>query len=112
WTRSSISLHSFDTCDLLMPDSPIACTRSSTRRGDTPPIQASLITATSAFSELLRASRNGGEKLPPPQFGVPRWSEPSPGSRGGPREALRPGVPPPPRSVPPAPLQPSAAAPT
>jgi hypothetical protein len=31
----------------------------STRRVDTPPIQASWITAISAFSELLRASING-----------------------------------------------------
>ncbi len=29
------------TLRLLMPDSPIACTRSSTRRVETPPIQAS-----------------------------------------------------------------------
>ena len=50
-----------ETCDLLIPDNPIACTRSSTRRVDTPPIQASWITAISAFSELLRASRNGGK---------------------------------------------------
>src|SRR5690242_6429500 len=60
-TRSSISLHCLDTCDLLMPDSSIACTRASTRRVDTPPIQASWITAISAFSELLRASKNGGK---------------------------------------------------
>jgi hypothetical protein len=40
---------------------PIACTRSSTRRVETPPIQASWITAISAFSELFRASRNGGK---------------------------------------------------
>jgi hypothetical protein len=37
---------------LLMPDSPSACTRSSTRRVDTPPIQASWVTAISALSEL------------------------------------------------------------
>ena len=59
--RGGRLLHSLETGDLLMPDSPIACTRSSTRRVDTPPIQASWITATSAFSELLRASRNGGK---------------------------------------------------
>ena len=47
-------LYSLDTCDLLIPDSPIACT-SSTRRIDTPPIQVSWSTAISAFSELLRA---------------------------------------------------------
>ena len=33
----------------------------STRRVDTPPIQASWITATSAFSVVLRGSRNGGK---------------------------------------------------
>ena len=33
---------------MLIPDSPIACTRSSTRRVDTPVIQASWITAISA----------------------------------------------------------------
>jgi hypothetical protein len=33
--------------NLLIPDSPIACTRWSTRRVETPPIQASWITATS-----------------------------------------------------------------
>jgi hypothetical protein len=42
------------------PDSPIACTKS-TRRVDTLPIQASWITAISAFSERLRASRNGAK---------------------------------------------------
>src|SRR5215471_2812006 len=56
-----MSLHSLETCDLLMPDSPIACTRSSTRRVDTPPIQASWMTAINAFSEPLRASRSGGK---------------------------------------------------
>ena len=56
-----MSLQSLETCDLLIPDSPIACTRSSIRRVDTPPIQASWITAISAFSELLRASKNGGK---------------------------------------------------
>jgi hypothetical protein len=54
-------LHSLETCDLLIPLKPIACTRSSTRRVETPPIQASWITATSAFSETFRASRNGGK---------------------------------------------------
>jgi hypothetical protein len=54
-------LHSFETCDLLIPDSPIACTSSSTRRVDTPPIQASWITPISAFSDTFRASRNGGK---------------------------------------------------
>jgi hypothetical protein len=59
--RGSRLLHSLEICDLLMPDSPMAGTRSSTRRVETPPIQASWITAISAFSELLRASRKGGK---------------------------------------------------
>ena len=49
---------------LEMPDSPIACTSSSTRRVDTPPIQASWITMTSAFSAVLRGSRKGGKYGP------------------------------------------------
>jgi hypothetical protein len=40
FTRSSISLHSFETWLFEMPESPIACAISSTRRVDTPPIQA------------------------------------------------------------------------
>ncbi len=56
-----MSLHSFETVLLLIPDSPIACTRSSTRLVETPPTQASWITATSAFSEVLRGSRKGGK---------------------------------------------------
>ncbi len=56
-----MTLHSLETCDLLIPLSPIACTSSSTRRAETPPIHASWITAISAFSETLRASRNGGK---------------------------------------------------
>ena len=34
--REGRLLHSLETCHLLIPDSPIACTRSSTRRVDTP----------------------------------------------------------------------------
>jgi len=59
--RGGRLLHSLETCDLLIPDSPIACTGSSTRRVETPPIQASWMTAISAFCEPLRASRNGGK---------------------------------------------------
>jgi hypothetical protein len=54
-------LHSFETWLFEMPESPIACAISSTRRVDTPPIQASWMTATNAFSVVLRASRNGGK---------------------------------------------------
>ena len=57
----SMSLHSLETCDLPIPLRPIACTRSSTRRVETPPIHASWITAINAFSETFRASRNGGK---------------------------------------------------
>ena len=39
-----------------MPESPIAWAIWSTRRVDTPPIQASSMTATNAFSVVLRAS--------------------------------------------------------
>src|SRR5437660_565412 len=40
---------------------PIACTDRSTRRVETPPTQTSWITATRAFSEVLRGSRRGGK---------------------------------------------------
>jgi site-specific DNA recombinase len=40
-TPASMSLHSFETVLLLIPERPMAWTRSSTRRVDTPPIQAS-----------------------------------------------------------------------
>src|ERR671926_1309932 len=56
-------LHSFETWLFEMPLSPIACTSSSTRRVDTPPIQASWITVTSAFS-AVRGSRKGGKYDP------------------------------------------------
>ena len=60
-TRSSMSLHSFETVLFEMPARPMAWTRSSTRRVETPPIQASWITATSAFSLILLGSRKGGK---------------------------------------------------
>jgi hypothetical protein len=56
-----MSLHSFETVLFEMPESPIARTSSSTLRVDTPPIQASWITATSAFSLTFLGSRNGGK---------------------------------------------------
>ena len=68
-----MSLHSFETGLLEMPDSPMACTTlsrfedkplpgsgSSTLRVETPLIQASWMTATKACSEVLRASRKPG----------------------------------------------------
>ena len=66
-TRSSISLQSLETCDLEMPERPIACTKSSTRRVETPPIPSircaaqPWITATSAFSAVRRGSRKAGK---------------------------------------------------
>ena len=56
-----MSLHSLETVLFEMPARPIACTSSSTRRVETPPIHASWITATSAFSEVFRGSRKGGK---------------------------------------------------
>ena len=53
-----MSLQSFET---VLFEMPIACTRSSTRRVETPPIQASWMTATSAFSLTFRGSRKGGK---------------------------------------------------
>jgi hypothetical protein len=60
-TRLSISLQSFETWLLLISESPMACTRSSTRRVETPAIQASWIAATRARSAVFRASRKGGK---------------------------------------------------
>jgi len=54
-TRSSMSLQSLDTLDLLMPVIPIAWTSSSTRRVLTPTIHASWMTDTSAFSTVSLA---------------------------------------------------------
>ena len=56
-----MSLHNLLTVLLLIPDSPMACTNSSTRRVDTPLTQASWITATSAFSDVFLGSRKGGK---------------------------------------------------
>src|SRR5215472_11644454 len=56
-----MSLHSLETWLFEMPARPIACTSPSTRRVETPPIHASWITVTSAFSAVLRGSRNGGK---------------------------------------------------
>ena len=52
-----MSLQSLETVDFEMPDKPMAWARSSTRRVETPPIQASWITATNAFSEVLTFRR-------------------------------------------------------
>ena len=85
---------SFETCDLLSPDSPIACTRSSSRRVDTPPIQASWITAINTFFELLRAvaalrqatdtatRRRAAEVDALPQFGMHNCKMPRRRCRG------------------------------
>jgi hypothetical protein len=54
-------LQSLETRDLLMPARPIAWTRSSTRRVETPPIQASSMTATRALALVVLGSRKGGK---------------------------------------------------
>ncbi len=72
-----MSLQSFDTVLLEMPERPMACTSSSTRRVDTPPIHASWITATSAFSDVRRGSRKPGKYDPCRSFGTRRFSVPS-----------------------------------
>ena len=56
-----MSLQSLETVLLEMPARPMAWTSSSTRRVDTPPIHASWITATSAFSLTFLGSRKGGK---------------------------------------------------
>jgi len=56
-----MSLQSLLTDDLLMPDMPMACTNSSTRRVLTPAIHASWITETSAFSTVFLGSRKPGK---------------------------------------------------
>src|SRR5512144_1263315 len=77
FTRSSMSLHSLLTEDLEIPVMPIAWTSSSTRRVETPPIQASWMTDTSAFSTVRRGSRKPGKYDPCRSFGMRRVSEPS-----------------------------------
>jgi hypothetical protein len=56
-----MSLHSFDTDDFEMRLFPMACTSSSTLRVETPLIQASWMTATSAFSTVFLGSRKPGK---------------------------------------------------
>jgi len=56
-----MSLQSLETVDFEIPVRPMACTRSSTRRVETPPIHASWITATRAFSLVFLGSRKGGK---------------------------------------------------
>ena len=76
-----MSLQSLETWLFEMPDSPIAWTSSSTRRVETPPIQASWITVTSAFSAVLRGSRKGGKYEPWRSLGMRRLNGPSRVSR-------------------------------
>jgi hypothetical protein len=65
-----MSLHSLLTVLLPIPESPMACTRSSTRRVETPLIQASWITDINAFSDVFRGSRKGGKYVPYRSFGM------------------------------------------
>ena len=76
-----MSLHSLETWLFEMPERPIAWTSSSTRRVETPPIQASWMTVTSAFSAVLRGSRKGGNYEPWRSLGILSWSEPKRVSR-------------------------------
>ena len=62
--------HSSDTWLFEMPSIPIACTRSSTLRVDTPLIHASWITATRACSVVRRGSRNAGKYEPLRSLGI------------------------------------------
>ncbi len=57
FTCSSRLLASSETCDLKMPRRPIASTRRSTFRVETPSTYDSTTTATSALSERRRGSR-------------------------------------------------------
>lgn len=61
-----MSSHSLETWDLELPVRPLGRTRSLTRRVETPPIQASWITATRACSLVLRGS--GRDVRTPPQL--------------------------------------------
>ena len=63
-----MSLQRLETWLFEMPLMPIACTRSSTLRVDTPWIQASWTTATSARSAVFRGSRKPGKVTAPPQL--------------------------------------------
>jgi len=74
---------------LKMPLSPIAYASSSTRRVETPPIHASWMTATSAFSEVLRGSRKPRKYLHCRGFGTFRFSVPRRVSRARSRHPLR-----------------------
>ncbi len=49
---------------------PMACTRSSTERVDTPWMQASWITAVSAFPAIRLGSGKPGKQLPLRSFGI------------------------------------------
>src|ERR1700733_14494561 len=63
-----MSLHSLETCDLPIPLRPIACTRSSTRRVETPPIHASWITRDQRLLRDLPRFQERREVAPLPQL--------------------------------------------
>lgn len=65
-----MTLQNLETVLLVIPVSPIASTRSSTCRVDTPPIYASCITATKAFSDVRRGARKPGKYDPERSFGT------------------------------------------
>ncbi len=82
-------LHSSDTWLFEIPVIPIAWTRSSTLRVETPWIQASWITATKACSVVRRGSRKPGKYEPFRSFGIFRSSVPSRVSKARWRYPLR-----------------------
>ena len=67
-----MSLHSLLTVLLLMPASPIACTRSSTRLVETPPIQASWMTATMGLLRRAAGLEERRKVAALAQFGDPQ----------------------------------------
>jgi hypothetical protein len=72
---------SLETLDLEMPLMPMACTSSSTLRVETPAIQASWMTDTSAFSTVFLGPRKPGRSLPVRSLGILRFKGPSRVSR-------------------------------
>ena len=74
-----MSRPSSEAVPLAMPAGPRASTRSSsTRRVETPPIQASRSTATGALPLVVRGSGKGGKGggALARRFGMRSWSEP------------------------------------
>jgi hypothetical protein len=77
FTRSSISSQSRLTFLFDTPEPPMALTRSSTARVEIPCMEASWITAVSAFSAVRRGSRNEGRYEPLRSLGMARSIRPA-----------------------------------